>query len=306
MVQPKRVRQTFLDLVHLNSPPDEEREVRRYCREVLREAGFVCQEDAAGNLIAQRSGPVHTAPRIFFAAHMDTVQPTEGIVVREEGGVFRTDGRTILGADDKAALCEILEGVLILSERKLPHGDLQVVFTVGEEVGLRGAKALAPEVLAGSLGFVLDASGPVGSIITAAPSHEMVEATFTGRAAHAGFEPEAGISALQAAAIAVARMQLGRIDAETTANIGVLQGGTANNIIPETATLRGEARSHDEDRLRTQVEHMRACLEEGARAVGASVDVRTQRIYSAYRLAETDPAPALAARAWTRCGPPVR
>src|SRR5256885_3074123 len=121
-VNEERVRRLFLDLVAFNSPPGEEREVSRFCAERLRDAGFVIQHDAAGNLIAQKAGTVAAAPRIFFSGHVDTVQPTEGLVVREEEGVFRTSGATILGADDKAAVAEILEAVLPLEDTAASHG----------------------------------------------------------------------------------------------------------------------------------------------------------------------------------------
>ncbi len=300
MINTARLRQTFLDLVSVNSPPGQERAAARYCAEALRDAGFVCQTDSAGNVIAQKGGSVTAAPRIFYSAHTDTVQPTEGLVVREDAGVFRTGGTTILGADDKAALAEILEGMRVLDEQGLPHGDLQVILTTGEEVGLLGAKALAPEVVAGSLGFVFDASGAPGSVITAAPTHVLLEVVLRGRAAHAGFAPEKGISALQMAVGAVHRMRLGRIDAETTANLGILRGGTANNIVPEEAYLLLEARSRRPDALDAQVRHLRSCLEEAAREWGGTVAIREEVEYHGYAWEADAPVVRIAADAWTK------
>ena len=300
MINSERLRQTFLDLVSINSPAGLEREAARYCAEALRDAGFVCQTDAAGNIIAQKSGAVASAPRIFFSAHTDTVQPTAGLVVREEDGVFRTSGNTILGADDKAALAEIIEAMRVLDEQNLPHGDLQVIFTTGEEVGLLGAKALAPEVVAGSLGFVFDASGVPGHVINGAPSHSILEVTIRGRAAHAGFAPEKGISALQIASCAISRMRLGRLDPETTANLGILRGGTANNIVAEEAYLLLEARSRNREKLDVQVEHMRACLEEATREWGGTVEIRSEMEYDGYTWSDDAPVVRIAAEAWTR------
>ena len=200
MINKARLRQTFLDLVSFNSPHGLERDVNLYCAEALRDAGFVCQHDATGNLIAQKGGDAAEARRIFYSAHTDTVEPTVDLVVREVEGVFRTSGNTILGADDKAAVAAIIEAMRAIDELGLVHGDLQVIFSVGEEVGLIGAHALAPEVIAGSLGFVFDASGPTGTIITAAPTHDVMRVKVRGRATHAGFSPEKGISALQIAA----------------------------------------------------------------------------------------------------------
>jgi tripeptide aminopeptidase len=300
MVNETRLRQTFLELVSINSPPGEEREAARLCSEMLREAGFLCQTDAAGNVLAQKAGTVDGAPRIFYSAHTDTVQPTEGLVVREEDGVFRTSGDTILGADDKAALSEIIEAVRVLAEREIPHGDLQIVFSTREEVGLRGAKAVAPEVLAGSIGFVFDASGPTGAIITGAPTHDCLEVNVRGRPAHAGFAPENGVSALQIACRAISRMNLGRIDLETTANVGKMYGGSANNIVAEHAWLLLEARSRNVATLDAQVRHMRTCFEEAAQFYGGQVLIEHRRDYDGYNWSPDDLPLRIAAEAWTR------
>ena len=301
MIDAGRLRQTFLDLVAISSPPGQEREVARYCAEALRDAGFVCQQDSAGNVIAQKSGAA-AAPRIFYSAHTDTVQPTEGLVVREADGVFRTSGQTILGADDKAALAEILEAMRVLDERDIAHGDIQVILSTGEEVGLLGARALDTGVVAGSIGFVFDASGTTGAIITAAPTHETLAVEFTGKAAHAGFAPEKGVSALQMACAAVSRMRLGRIDSETTANLGTLRGGTANNIVAEHAALTIEARSRSEEKLAAHVRHLKECLEDAAASHGGEVRINHQREYSGYSWAADDLPPRIAADAWRRLG----
>ncbi|MCC2671728.1 MAG: peptidase T-like protein, partial [Armatimonadetes bacterium] len=273
MVDRERLRRTFLDLVSFNSPHGAERDVSRYCAEALRDAGFVCQHDAAGNLIAQKGGDAAEARRIFYSAHTDTVEPTEGLVVREVDGVFRTSGNTILGADDKAAVAALLEAMHVIEEERLLHGDLQVILSVGEEVGLVGAYALDPAVVAGSLGFVFDASGATGTLITGAPTHDMLEVRVRGQAAHAGFAPEKGISALRIAARAIDRMRLGRIDPKTTANLGIMKGGTANNVVPEEAYLLFEARSRNVAVLDEQVRHMRECLEEAAAHFGGRLEI---------------------------------
>lgn len=301
-IEPDRVRQYFLDLAGFNSPTGSEHVVRPYCAEALRDVGFLIQTDPAGNLIAQKSGAVSSAPRIFFSGHMDTVRPTEGLVVSESDGVFRTGGDTILGADDKAAVAEIFAGLAWLHEHEIPHGDLQVILSVEEEVGLGGAKNLSPQVIAGSLGFVLDASGPTGSIIIEAPSHDWVEAVVHGRAAHSGFAPEEGVNAIRAAARAIAAMRLGRIDEETTANIGTIQGGEARNIVPDHVRLLGEARSRDEGKLSRQVAHMRGCFENAAREEGAMVEVNVHRTYSRYRFERDDAPLQMAADAWRQLG----
>lgn len=293
-----RLRELFLELAAINSPGGEELPAARYCAEVLRDAGFVVQLDGARNVLAQKGGELGHAPRLFFSAHTDTVQPTDGLVVREEDSVFRTSGDTILGADDKAGLAAILEGMSTLADAGVPHGDLQVVFTTGEEIGLLGAKEVPPAVLAGSTGFVLDASGATGTIITAAPWHENLEVTVTGRAAHAGFAPETGISALQIACRAVDRMRLGRIDEETTANLGTLRGGVAGNVVPEDAALWLEARSRNPASLARQVRHMRRRFEEAAAEFGGTAEVRVHRDYDGYRWNLQDAPVRLAAAGW--------
>lgn len=302
MVNQERLRRIFLDLVAFNSPHGLERDVNRYCAETLRDAGFVCQTDTAGNLIAQKAGVVDTAPRIFYSAHTDTVQPTTDLVVREVDGVFRTSGDTVLGADDKAAVAEILEAMLVLEEQQLPHGDLQVILSVGEEVGLVGARALSPAVIAGGIGFVFDASGAAGTIITGAPTHDLMSAKIRGRAAHAGFAPEKGVSALRIAARAVDRMRLGRIDPETTANVGIIQGGTANNIVAEEADVQLEARGRNVETLDAQVAHMRQCLEEAAAHYGGQAEIGYTRAYLGYQWSEDDLPLRIAAAAWRRTG----
>jgi tripeptide aminopeptidase len=300
MIDQQRLRRTFLDLVSINSPHGMEKPVARLCSDLLREAGFVCQSDPVGNVIAQKAGSVPTAPRLFFCSHTDTVQPTEGLVVREEDGYFTTSGTTILGADDKAGLAQILEGVRVLDERRIPHGDLQVIFTVGEEVGLIGAKALAPEVIAGSLGFVFDTSGPTGAVVTAAPTHETFKVHVRGRAAHAGIAPEKGISALEIACRAISRMGLGRIDVETTANLGTLRGGAADNIVAAEAFLTLEARSLDPAKLERQAGHMEECLREAAAHFGGEVTVTRACEYQGYSWSADASPVRIAAEAWRR------
>jgi tripeptide aminopeptidase len=302
LIDRERVRRTFLELVILNSPPGQEREVSRLCAEWLRDAGFVCQQDPHGNVIAQKAGSVSTAPRIFYSAHTDTVQPTAGLVVREVDAEFWTSGTTILGADDKAGVTEIIEAMRVLDERSLPHGDLQVVLTTREEVGLNGAKDLAPEVIAGSIGFVFDASGQTGAIITGAPTHDILDVEITGKAAHAGFVPENGVSALQIAARAISQMGLGRIDPETTANVGVIRGGTANNIVAEKAHVSLEARSRNRETLEAQVRHMKECFEEAARFYGGTVEIQHRRDYDGYNWTLEDLPVRIAAEAWRQCG----
>ncbi|MET0501210.1 MAG: M20/M25/M40 family metallo-hydrolase, partial [Candidatus Binatia bacterium] len=216
-----------------------------------------------GNLIAHFRGTASGAPPLLLSAHMDTVVPGEGIVPILEGDIIRTDGRTVLGGDDKSGIAIICEVLRVVKDNQLPCSDIDVVFTVCEEAGLIGAKYLDVSRLRARTGLVLD-SDSVGFLFTKAPAANRMEFHIRGLEAHAGVCPEKGINAIKVAAEGIARMQLGRIDYETTANIGVIEGGMAINIVPNSVVLRGEARSHSEEKLERQTRHMLECLREAA------------------------------------------
>jgi len=218
---------------------------------------------------------------VALCAHLDTVPLDGAPQVVVEGGVVRSDGRTILGADDKAAVAVLLALARDLAAAP-PPCPVELVFTVAEEVGLRGAKAFDVARLGARVAFILDSEGPPGTAITGAPTLDLVTAEFRGRAAHAGIAPEEGRSAVAAAAAAVAAMRLGRIDAETTANVGVIAGGTATNVVPDRCVVRGEARSHDPDKVAAQVEHMVACCTEAAALRGVDVEVDVREDFRGY------------------------
>jgi tripeptide aminopeptidase len=194
---------------------------------------------------------------------MDTVVPGEGIVPILEGDILRTDGRTVLGGDDKSGVAIICEVLRVIKESQLPCGDVDVVFTICEEAGLIGAKCLDVSRLRARTGLVLD-SDSVGFLFTQAPAANRMEFRIRGLEAHAGVCPERGINAIKVAAEGIAHMQLGRIDHETTANLGVIEGGMAVNIVPNSIILRGEARSHSEEKLERQTRHMLECLRQAA------------------------------------------
>ena len=255
MIDRERLTQTFSRLVRIDSVSKEEKAISKVLCEILTSMGAdVAQDDAGekiggqtGNIVAKFKGNA-TVPPMILNAHMDTVEPGRGVEPIFEKGVFSSKGDTILGADDKSALAVILEVLWIIKENSLPHGPLEVVFTVCEEVGLLGAKNLNFGMLSSTFGFALDATDPQG-IITRAPSANYLVFTVHGKAAHAGAKPEKGINAIQIAGKAIADMKLGRIDHETTCNIGIIEGGLAINIVPERVRVEGEARSHDEEKL---------------------------------------------------------
>ncbi len=291
-ISAERALAKFLDLLQIDSPSYHEQAVAAALERDLLALGFQVENDRSGpdgvgNVVGLLPGG--SGEPIALIAHTDTVEPGRGIHPRVEAGVVRSDGTTILGADDKQAIAAILEGVTATLESGRPRVPIEVIFTWGEEKGHQGAKALDLTRLASRMGFVFDVGGPVGDVVTETPTHVGILATFHGRAAHAGIEPEAGISAIAAAARAIAAMPLGRLDADTTANVGTISGGTVRNAVPEVCVFEAEARSLDESRLAGQVAAMRRACEEGARSVGATVGVEVTRSYAGFRLAPDAP-----------------
>lgn len=277
----KPILQTFLELVAIDSPPYQEAIIARHLASELTALGLSTEFDEAGNLYAHLEG---SGKPILLNAHMDTVEPAKGANAVVEHGIVRTDGTTALGADDKAAIAAILWALAIIKEKQLTHPPLVVLFTTAEEVGLAGARKLDPSMLQGiEYGYTFDASKPVGMAITAAPSHDMIEATFIGKGAHAGFKPEDGISAIQMASRAVDRMKLLRIDEETTANVGSFVAPGAKNIVCDTAQLVFEARSLDEGKLKRQISSMLEALQKAAHVFGGSVEIKHEHLYYGYR-----------------------
>jgi len=229
-------------------------------------------------------------------AHLDTVGPGDKIRPRISYGVITSDGKTILGADNKAGVAAIMEVLEVLKKDKIPHGDLQVIFTVQEEIGLLGARGIRKNWLKADLGYVLD-GGDVDTLIYKAPTQYNLTAEIIGRAAHAGVHPEAGINAIQVASQAIAKMKLGRIDRETTANIGIIKGGVATNIIPEKVELKGEARSHSPRKLKSQVKHMQRCLAQACRKNRAFLKLNVDNVYDSFDLATNEKVVKLAEKA---------
>jgi tripeptide aminopeptidase len=272
--------------------------------------GFVVEEDDAGekiggdtgNIIALKKGSAPSAKAIFLGGHIDTVEPTDKLNVIIDGDEVRSDGTTILGADDKAGLAAIIEGIESVLESGSAHGDIQVVFNVAEEIGLAGSRAMEHSKIKAGLGYIFDTQKPAGGITVSAPSHANLMVEIKGRAAHAGMAPEHGVSAISAASNAISKMKLGRIDSETTANVGVIEGGKARNIVPDLVTIKAEARSRDESKLDAQVEHMKSVFESEAAAMGASAVVTSQREYVAYRWSAEDEVVKLAVAACEELG----
>ena len=290
------VLETFFDLVRIDSPSRSEAQVAAYCKRRLEELGFSTRVDDTreatgsdtGNLIAHLPGTV--PGHIALSAHMDCVSPCCGVEPVIENDVVRSAGDTVLGADDKAGVAAIIEGLAAVVASGAPRPDITVVLTVCEELSLLGAGALDSDLFDGTVPcFVFDADGAPGSIVLGAPFHYTLRATFAGRAAHAGVEPEAGVSAIQMAAAAISAMRLGRLDECTTANIGMIRGGREVNIVADACSLDGECRSLFEDRVNAQRDHMTEALTAAAERFGGSVDIDWRVDYPGVLFDEQDP-----------------
>jgi tripeptide aminopeptidase len=301
----------FVRLCEIPSPTGEERAVADAVAAELRDLGVDFSEDdaagparaGAGNLIARIPGRGDSW--LAFTAHLDTV-PHEGpIEVLAENGVYRSKGDTILGADNKAAVAVLIE----LAARHAsdpPATGIELVFTVAEEDGLRGAKALDTESLHSQFGFVVDHASPIGEVIDAAPTYQRLVADFEGEEAHSGINPEDGHNAIAAAAAAVAAMELGRLDEETTANVGVIEGGSASNIVPGHCRILGEARSIDAERASATVGSMVDACTWAASEHGCDVDVQVIEMFRGYRADSGSVPVRLALAALERCGHEAR
>lgn len=307
LIDTARLKDEFLDLVSISSPSTREGAIARRLEGILGAMGGSVEVDDAGervggetgNLLARFAGNAPGAPPFLLSAHMDTVGPAAAIHPVVEGDIIRTDRTSVLGGDDKAGIVAILEALRVLRERAIPHGDVELVLTICEESGLRGAKHFDTGRLRSRRGLVLDVDG-VCELITRAPAANHVSATVHGLAAHAGICPEEGLSAVQIAAEAIAGMRLGRLDEETTANLGVIQGGLATNIVPDRVVVRGETRSLSVEKLEAQTAHMRQRFEGavarrsvrvGGHLYKARVEVDVRRQYDA--LAVRDDAPVV-------------
>src|SRR3954468_10499324 len=297
----------FARLCEIASPTGQEREVADVVQDELREHGVDVAEDgsaasaqaAAGNLIARVPG--RGGGWLSFFAHLDTV-PHEGpIEVARDNGRFTTRGDTILGADNKAAVTVLMELAARHVTAPAPVG-LELVFTVAEEDGLRGAKELEVSSLLAPFGFVLDHATPIGELIVAAPTYKRLIAEFTGQEAHAGINPEDGHSAIAAAAAAVAGMKLGRLDDETTANVGIIEGGTASNVVAGHCRILGEARSVDGEKAAATIGGMVDACTWAAGQTGCDVDAQVSEMFRGYRLDPKSEAVRVASEALRRTG----
>ena len=296
MVNRERLVKEFLELTAIDSLTKKERKMADALKAKLEEMGYEVFEDDAGKKIGGEAGNIictvkgtKNVPAIMFTAHMDTVEPGIGKKAVVDGDMIRTDGTTVLGGDDVSGIVSILEALRVIKEKEIEHGDIQVVFTISEEGGLYGAKYLDYSRIYAKYGFVMDSNGPIGTVSVKAPSQDRIFVTVEGKSAHAGLSPEKGIDAIRIAASAISGMKLGRIDYETTANIGVIKGGRETNIVCDRVEIMAEARSRDNRKLEEQTRHMRERFVQAAAEFGGKADFRAERMYTSFNITEDAP-----------------
>jgi tripeptide aminopeptidase len=307
-VNDDRLLERFVRLCEIASPTGEERAVADAVLAELRELGVEAYEDGAagparagaGNVIARIPGGAEES--VAFFAHLDTVPHDGPISVELADGVFRSTGETILGADNKAAVAVLLELAARHRGGPPPAVGIELVFTVAEEDGLRGAKEVELGSLRSSVGFVLDHASPIGEVITAAPTYQRLLADFEGTEAHAGIRPEDGHSAIVPAAAAIAAMRLGRIDEATTANVGVIEGGTATNVVPAHCRIDCEARSLDDAKAAETIAAMVDACTWAAERHSCDVDFEVFEMFRAYRVPSSAASVRLARQGLERTG----
>ena len=308
---PSEVVDLFTELAAISSPPGEERPVADVVARYLRDLGLTVDEDDAGAAVGSNAGNLdcRVEPNgngggtpIFLCAHLDTVPPEGPLEPMIEDGVVRNAGGTILGADNKSAVAAMLEGTRRVLAENRRHAGIELLFTPKEEVGLLGAAAFDHRRLAARVGYVYDQAAPIGDVILGAPYSQALEVRFHGRAAHSGMYPEEGRSAVVAAARAISDLRLGRVDDETTANVGLIEGGSAGNIVPEWCTLSAEARSHDERKLSELVQEMVDAFAFAAGLEDCEVEAKVSKSYRGYRFKREDEVVRLAHAALERSG----
>jgi tripeptide aminopeptidase len=299
----------FTELASVPSPPGDERAVADQVAAYMGDLGLAVSEDDAGPRIGSNAGNLYArvaatdgGTPLFLCAHLDTVPPEVGIDPVLEDGVIRNAAGTILGADNKSAVAVMLEATRrILSENR-PHGGLELLFTPMEETGLHGAAAFDEERLHARIGYVYDQAAPIGEVILGAPYAHSMEVKIHGRAAHSGMYPEEGRSAIAAAAKAIADFKLGRVDEESSANVGLISGGTAGNIVPEWCSFLAEARSHDPQKLADLVREMLEAATFAASLEDCQVETEVHKSYNGYRFKRDDGAVRIASSALERSG----
>ena len=310
-VNKQRMLEEFIEIVSLPAKTLEERQVFDLLRGKLEKLGFAVEEDGAGsklggscgNLWAFLPGNKPGAARVLLCAHMDSVAPCTGTKVVRREGVLYSDGTTTLGGDDKSGIEAILEGVRLLLEENAAHGDIQILFTIAEEGGVNGSRCMDSSRLRADVGYALDGEGAPGEIVIGAPGQYKYKISIHGRKAHGGLEPEKGINSVMIAAKALADVKrYGRIDEETTANIGIIGGGVATNVVPDRVTIEGDARSRNEEKLLAIRDEIVGTICASAEKYGARAEAQVEHKYSSFLVDEDSAVVELAKEACAAYG----
>jgi tripeptide aminopeptidase len=288
----ERLVKNFMDLVQIDSETGNEKQVAEYIEPILSRLGFKVYYDTAnvsfpsntGNLIA-KYGDTKSSRTLLLSSHMDTVKPGLGIKPQIKEGYIVSDGTTILGSDDKAGIAAVLEAIESAVEAGKTIRPLEIVFCIAEEGGLNGSKYLDYSMIDAKKAVVFDSGGAPGEVIVSGPAQDKIDVVIKGKPAHAGVCPEEGISAIQIAASAINRMNLLRIDEDTTANVGTITGGQATNIVCPEVIIKAEARSQKNDKLNRQTAHMVECFEQAAEEFSAIAEINIERAYDAFEVA---------------------
>lgn len=315
MINKERIRKEFLELIQIRCSTHDEREIGDLLTKRLQELGGTVKEDQAGeklggncgNLVADfpATAGMEKVPTVMLTAHMDCVEPCAGIHPIIENGIIRSDGMTILGSDDKAGVTAILETLRQLREQGLPHGPLQVVFTISEENGVHGSQNLDSSLLHADMGFTLDTHGHPGVMSYKAPGKNQIHIHIAGKAAHAGVEPEKGINAIVAAGTLLADAPQGRIDVETTCNVGRIAGGSATNVVADSCDVYYESRSRDKKKLEEITQRIVDHFKRGEKTTGCHITAEVSPDYGPYEIPQDAPAIEVASRAAKKLGFPL-
>ena len=289
----KRLIDTFFRLVRIKSPSGDEREIVEHVREILSGLGLEVEVDDSGKKYGSNSGNLTALLKggdpdiipVFIGAHLDTVALNGEVIPYMDNGIIRNkNSKCILGGDDKVAVAAIIEVLRYIIENNIKTGDIYIIFTISEEIGVVGAKYVDMDKVGAEYGFVFDSHGDIGTIYNQAPYQNSIDVEFTGKAAHAGIEPEKGINSIKAAAIAISNIRFGRLDHETTANIGKINGGVARNIVPENTKIMLEARSIKESKLEKVTEKMIDSLKVASDDTGCKLKYKLVREYDGFNI----------------------
>mgnify|MGYP000849817038 CR=1 FL=1 len=277
-----RMVNTLFEMVRIDSESGNEERFISYLKNLFEtEFGAKCSLDSYGNLIATISGSGSCKTPVLFGCHADTVSPGVGIEPFIDDGIIRSKGDTILGADNKAGITELIEAIRTVDQ----HPPLEIVITREEEIGLEGARNLDFSLLTAKIGFIIDGD-VLDYVVIGGPSHMLIDVDITGKAAHAGMEPEKGISAIKAASYGISVLKEGRLDDETTVNVGIIKGGEIRNGVPSKAQIKMECRSLIHEKCITQGELITDLFNVAARAVGAKADIKSKLAYKAVSIPE--------------------